>query len=76
MHRATYRNFGTHESLVTTNQSAEYVFAGTSRAGWRWWELAAVEPLTLAQPPVAGPVVTVTVFDSWDRLPSASRVRA
>jgi len=38
MHRAAYRNFGTHESLVT-NQSAEYVFAGTSRAGLRWWEL-------------------------------------
>jgi len=38
MHRAAYRNFGTFESLVT-NQSAEFVFAGTSRAGLRWWEL-------------------------------------
>lgn len=35
MHRAAYRNFGTHESLVT-NQSVEAV-AGI--AGVRWWEL-------------------------------------
>lgn len=33
--RLAYRNFGTHESLVT-NQSVEAV---TNRAGIRWWEL-------------------------------------
>jgi hypothetical protein len=35
MHRLAYRNFGTHESLVT-NQSVE---AATGIAGIRWWEL-------------------------------------
>ncbi len=35
MHRLAYRNFGTHESLVT-NQSVE---ATTSMAGIRWWEI-------------------------------------
>lgn len=35
IHRAAYRNFGTHESLVT-NQSVE---AATGIAGNRWWEL-------------------------------------
>jgi hypothetical protein len=35
MHRAAYRNFGTHESIVT-NQSVEAV-AGI--AGIRWWEI-------------------------------------
>jgi hypothetical protein len=34
-HRLAYRNFGTHESLVT-NQSVE---AATSMAGIRWWEV-------------------------------------
>ncbi|HCT77640.1 MAG TPA: hypothetical protein DGT23_13825 [Micromonosporaceae bacterium] len=38
MHRAAYRNFGAYESIVT-NQSAEFVFAGTSRAGLRWYEI-------------------------------------
>lgn len=33
--RLAYRNFGTHESLVT-NQSVEAV---TNRAGIRWWEI-------------------------------------
>ncbi|NUM47534.1 MAG: Ig-like domain-containing protein, partial [Anaerolineales bacterium] len=33
--RLAYRNFGTHESLVT-NQSVEAV---TNRAGVRWWEI-------------------------------------
>ena len=35
MHRLAYRNFGTHESLVT-NQSVE---AATNMAGIRWWEV-------------------------------------
>ncbi len=35
MHRLAYRNFDTHESLVT-NQSVE---AGTGMAGMRWYEL-------------------------------------
>jgi len=35
LHRLTYRNFGTHESLVT-NQSVE---AATGIAGIRWWEI-------------------------------------
>ena len=35
MHRLQYRNFGTHESLVT-NQSVE---ARPNVAGIRWWEL-------------------------------------
>jgi hypothetical protein len=35
MHRLAYRNFGTHESLVT-NQSVE---AATAMAGIRWWEV-------------------------------------
>jgi hypothetical protein len=35
LHRLAYRNFGTHESLVT-NQSVE---AATGMAGIRWWEL-------------------------------------
>ncbi len=35
MHRLAYRNFGTHESLVT-NQSVE---ASTTMAGIRWWEI-------------------------------------
>ena len=35
LHRLAYRNFGTHESLVT-NQSVE---ATTGLAGIRWWEL-------------------------------------
>jgi hypothetical protein len=35
MHRLAYRNFGTHESLVT-NQSVE---AAPSMAGIRWWEV-------------------------------------
>ncbi len=35
LHRLAYRNFGTHESLVTT-QSVE---AQTSVAGMRWWEI-------------------------------------
>ena len=35
MHRLAYRNFGTHESLVT-NQSVE---ATTGIAGIRWWEI-------------------------------------
>jgi hypothetical protein len=35
IHRLAYRNFGTHESLVT-NQSVE---AGTGIAGNRWWEI-------------------------------------
>ena len=35
MHRLAYRNFGTHESLVT-NQSVE---AATNMAGIRWWEI-------------------------------------
>lgn len=35
LHRLAYRNFGTHESLVT-NQSVE---AATAMAGIRWWEL-------------------------------------
>ncbi len=35
LHRLAYRNFGTHESLVT-NQSVE---AETGVAGIRWWEL-------------------------------------
>ncbi len=34
-HRLAYRNFGTHESLVT-NQSVE---AATNMAGIRWWEI-------------------------------------
>ncbi|WP_117213699.1 hypothetical protein [Allorhizocola rhizosphaerae] len=49
MHRAAYRNFGTHESIVT-NQSAEFVFSGTSRAGLRWYELRGLGTTpTLAQ---------------------------
>ncbi len=35
MHRLAYRNFGSHESLVT-NQSVE---AATGMAGIRWWEI-------------------------------------
>ncbi|MEE4273119.1 MAG: hypothetical protein V2I67_15710 [Thermoanaerobaculales bacterium] len=35
MHRLAYRNFGTHEALVT-NQSVE---ASTAIAGIRWWEI-------------------------------------
>ena len=35
LHRLAYRNFGTHESLVTT-QSVE---ATTGIAGMRWWEI-------------------------------------
>ena len=35
MHRLAYRNFGTHESLVT-NQSVE---AAAGIAGIRWWEI-------------------------------------
>lgn len=35
MNRLAYRNFGSHESLVT-NQSVE---AGTAIAGVRWWEV-------------------------------------
>jgi Carboxypeptidase regulatory-like domain len=35
LHRLAYRNFGTHESLVT-NQSVE---ATTGIAGIRWWEI-------------------------------------
>jgi hypothetical protein len=35
MHRLAYRNFGTHESLVT-NQSVE---AAPGMAGMRWWEI-------------------------------------
>ena len=35
MHRLAYRNFGTHQSLVT-NQSVE---ASTNMAGIRWWEI-------------------------------------
>lgn len=35
VHRAAYRNFGTHQSIVT-NQSVE---AGPSMAGMRWWEI-------------------------------------
>jgi hypothetical protein len=35
MHRLAYRNFGTHESLVT-NQSVE---ASTTMSGIRWWEV-------------------------------------
>ncbi len=35
MHRLAYRNFGTHESLVT-NQSVE---ASGGIAGMRWWEI-------------------------------------
>ncbi len=35
LHRLAYRNFGTHESLVT-NQSVE---AMTGIAGVRWWEI-------------------------------------
>jgi hypothetical protein len=35
LHRLAYRNFGTHESLVT-NQSVE---ASTGIAGVRWWEI-------------------------------------
>jgi hypothetical protein len=35
LHRLAYRNFGTHESMVTT-QSVE---AATNMAGIRWWEL-------------------------------------
>lgn len=35
LHRLAYRNFGTHESLVT-NQSVE---AGTAIGGVRWWEM-------------------------------------
>jgi hypothetical protein len=47
--RAAYRNFGTYESLVT-NQSAEFVFSGTSRAGLRWYELRGLGTTpTLAQ---------------------------
>ena len=38
LHRAAYRNFGTHESIVT-NQTAEFVFSGVSRAGVRWYEI-------------------------------------
>src|SRR3712207_3586519 len=35
LHRLAYRNFGTHESLVT-NQAVE---AAPGIAGTRWWEL-------------------------------------
>ncbi len=35
MHRAAYRNFGTHESIVT-NQSVE---ASATMSGIRWWEI-------------------------------------
>ncbi len=35
LHRLAYRNFGTHESLVT-NQSVE---ATTGMSGIRWWEI-------------------------------------
>jgi hypothetical protein len=35
LHRAAYRNFGSHESIVT-NQSVEAV---TGISGIRWWEL-------------------------------------
>jgi hypothetical protein len=35
LHRLAYRNFGTHESMVT-NQSVE---AAASMAGIRWWEI-------------------------------------
>ena len=35
LHRLAYRNFGTHESLVT-NQSVE---ASTTMSGIRWWEV-------------------------------------
>lgn len=35
MHRLAYRNFGSHEALVT-NQSVE---AATGMAGIRWWEI-------------------------------------
>ncbi len=35
LHRLAYRNFGTHESLVT-NQSVD---AGMGMAGIRWWEI-------------------------------------
>ena len=35
LHRLAYRNFGTHESLVT-NQAVE---ASTGIAGIRWWEI-------------------------------------
>jgi subtilisin-like proprotein convertase family protein len=37
LHRLAYRNFGTHESLVT-NQSVEAA-TGPSMAGIRWWEI-------------------------------------
>ena len=35
MHRAAYRNFGTHQSIVT-NQSVE---ASSTMSGIRWWEI-------------------------------------
>lgn len=35
LHRLAYRNFGTHESLVTTSS----VEAVTGIAGMRWWEI-------------------------------------
>jgi hypothetical protein len=41
LHRAAYRRFSAYESIVT-NQSAEFVFGGASRAGLRWWEIRGV----------------------------------
>ncbi len=45
IHRLQYRNFGTHESLVT-NQSVE---ARPNVAGTRWWELRNPEDAVLYQ---------------------------
>ena len=53
MHRAAYRRFPTYESIVT-NQSAEFVFAGASRAGLRWWEIRGL-----------GTVPTLTQQGAW-----------
>jgi len=39
LHRAAYRNFGTHEAIVT-NQSVE---ADTGISGVRWWEVRVVD---------------------------------
>jgi len=42
MHRLAYRNFGTHESLVSNHT----VDAGSSRAGIRWFEIRGASTIT------------------------------
>lgn len=61
MYRAAYRRFPTYESIVT-NQSAEFVFGGVSRAGLRWWEIRGVgtAPVLAQEGPWAGSAAAPT----------------